>query len=199
MHSSSFGILFLTGVLAVASAGPGPRVSRVGPDSTVAGLSRLVGLWGPSASSPRAAQRPELRRRVVHDYSWTVQGKALRLREGYALGHREMAELDGLIYWNPATERIEFVAVGGPGPAEGRLFLGEYRLLADSAIERIYDVFYRTLADTPGEELGGARRRYREVYRPVGPDTIEATLDWWRGGRWEPFGPGTYTVVRLAA
>jgi len=135
----------------------------------------------------------------VHDYSWTVGGKALRIQEGYRLGQHEAAELDGMVFWNPATERIQFVAVAGRGPDRGRYFEGEYHILADSTVERVYDVFYRTLADTPGEQLGGARRRYREIYRWVTPDSVRASLDWWRAGRWQPFGPDSYTVVRVPA
>jgi hypothetical protein len=143
---------------------------------------------------PRQPDQP-----IVHDYSWTVGGKALRIREGYRLGQHEAAELDDMVFWNPATERIQFVAVAGRGPDRSRYFEGEYHILADSTVERVYDVFYRTLADTPGEQLGGARRRYREIYRWVTPDSVRASLDWWRAGRWQPFGPDSYTVVRVPA
>ncbi len=162
------------------------------PDSTLAGLSRLVGLWGPATLAPGQRGQP-----IVHDYSWTVGSKALRIREGYLLGHTEDAQLDGMVYWNPSTETIQFVAVAGKGEGQGRFFTGEYRVLADSTVERTYDVYYRTLVDTPGEQLGGSRRRYREVYRWVTPDSVHATLEWWRDGRWQPFGPGTYDVVRV--
>jgi hypothetical protein len=161
------------------------------PDSTLAGLAPLVGAWRPASDDPQYAGR------IVHDHRWTVGGKALRVREGYAVGKIDDAEVDGIVLWNPATERIEFVAVGGHGPGQGRYFTGEYRVLADGAFERIYDVFYRSLADTPGEELGGGRRRYREVYRLAGADTLNATLDWWREGNWEPFGPGRYSLIRV--
>jgi hypothetical protein len=52
------------------------------------------------------------------------------------------------------------------------LFRGRYFRHADGLIERQYDAFYRTLADFPGEELGGLRRRYRETVRFVSPDSI---------------------------
>jgi hypothetical protein len=66
-------------------------------------------------------------------------------------------------------------------------------------IEREYEVFYRTLADVPGEQLGGLRRRYRETATFSAPDTIQTTLEWWSGGAWRPFGPfrrGTYVRAR---
>jgi hypothetical protein len=176
---------------ALLSPSSGSTQTSPRPDSTVAGLERLIGLWAPAAAGDRDGKR------IAHDYSWTVGGKAVRIRENYSLGNPDAAELDGMVLWNPATERVEFIAVAGHGPDQGRYFEGEYLFRADGAVERVYDVFYRTLADTPGEQLGGARRRFREVYRWAGPDTVHATLDWWRAGRWQPFGPGRYTVVRV--
>jgi hypothetical protein len=40
-------------------------------------------------------------------------------------------------------------------------------------------VFYRNLADIPGEEYGGSRRRYIETVTFVTPDSIDTTLKWW--------------------
>jgi hypothetical protein len=182
-----FPALLLVGSLTLAPHASAQEAAEA-PDSTLAGLAGLIGEWAPGPGGPTGV--------IVHRYDWTVGGKALRVREGYPTGAVEKAELDGLAYWNPATERIEFTAVAGRGPGQGRYFEGEYRILENGAVERIYDVFYRTLADMPGEELGGSRRRYREVYRFADPDTIEATLEWWRDGRWQPFGPGAFTVVR---
>ncbi len=159
------------------------------------GLQSLVGRWGAPAAA--AARRPELADRVIHDYGWMVGRNALRLRESYRPGEPEAAQLEGIIYWNPASETIEFVAVAGHGPGQGRVFEGEYRLLADGSVERVYQVFYRTLEDIPAEEMGGMSRRYREVYQPVTPDSTRATLDWWIDGAWRPYGPGVYHLVRV--
>jgi len=181
-------------VLAVAfpwcAAGQGP--SAANPLDEVAWL---IGSW---AVPPEVvATQPELAGHIVHDYAWTVGVNAMRVRESFRAGAAEESEVDGIVYWDPATRRIEFVAVGGHGREQGRLFRGEYRLLAGGEVERIYDVFYRTPADMPGEELGGNSRRYREVYR-LEEGRIFATLDWWRDGAWRPFGPGTYELVRVA-
>lgn len=146
-------------------------------------LSPLLGAWG-------APQAPD---RIVHDYRWTVGGQAMRVREGFASAEPDAAELDGTVFWSPEHGRIEFVAVAGED--HGRLFRGEYRALDDGRIERVYTVFYRTAADTPGEELGGLERRYREVYTIEG-EALQATLEWWRDGRWQPFGPGKYALVK---
>jgi hypothetical protein len=58
----------------------------------------LIGLWAPAAAGDRDGKR------IAHDYSWTVGGKAVRIRENYSLGNPDAAELDGMVLWNPATE-----------------------------------------------------------------------------------------------
>ena len=162
-----------------------PAVRGYVADSSLAILEPMIGEWQPLGLPDSLARLdPPI---VAHRYEWTVGRQAIRLRESYR-GDPDTAELDGLVYWNPGTERIEFVAVAGHGPGQGRLFQGEYRQLEDGSIERIYDVFYRTLADMPGEEFGGSRRRYREVYTPVGSDSISSTLDWFHEGAWRGFG-----------
>lgn len=158
-------------------------------------LAPMIGTWG--APDSVVAKYPRLADHVVHAYRWGVGPHAIDLRESFRAGHPDSAELKGLIFLDPATERIGFVAVAGTGAEGGRLFRGEYHVLADGAIERVYDVFYRSAADTPGEELGGRRRRFRETYRSEGPDNITSTLEWWLDGTWQPFGPGRYALVRL--
>jgi len=167
-------------------------------DSTLAFLEPLIGEWHP-AELPDSLEQltPPI---VGHAYEWTVGRKAIRLREIYRAGSADAAQLDGLVYWNPATERVEWVAVAGHGGGEGRLFVGEYRQLADGAIQRTYDVFYRSLADTPGEAFGGSRRRYRETYRFESADRIASTLDWFHDGAWRGFGPfATGGATRLTS
>jgi hypothetical protein len=173
-----------------------PASAQATGDSTLIGFAALVGSWSPSRSPGRTQQPVPPPDFVLHQYAWTVNGMALRVRENFRAAHPEAEELDGMVYWNPATERVEFLAVGGGGPGQGRLFQGEYRVLADGAVERVYDVFYRTLADTPGEEFGGSRRRYREIYRWVTADSVKVSLDWWHERQWRPFGPGAYAMVR---
>lgn len=162
-----------------------PPVAGAARDGSLQGLRPLVGAWGPKEAPDR----------IVHDYRWTVGEQALRMREGFARGEAERADLDGTVFFSPEHGQIEFVAVAGRGAGEGRLFRGEYRVLDDGRIERVYSVFYRTPADTPDEELGGLERRYREVYTIDG-DALAATLEWWRDGRWQAFGPGEYSLVR---
>jgi hypothetical protein len=170
-----------------------PPVRGYLADSSLAFIEPLVGAWRP-LDVPDGIDASI----IAYDYRWTVGRKALELREGFPFGDPEAARLDGMIYWNPATERVEFVAVAGAGEGEGRLFVGQYRGLEDGSIEREYEVFYRTPEDIPGEELGGSRRRYREVYRMVTPDSIASTLDWFHDGAWRPFGrSGTSGFKRM--
>ncbi|MCB9869977.1 MAG: hypothetical protein H6837_08980 [Planctomycetes bacterium] len=170
-------------VRAGGSAPPAePAAARA---ASIEGLAPLLGTWSPEADKEH----------IVHDYSWTVGRQALRLREGYRAGRPEAAQLDGLVFLDPANGTIRFVAVAGHGKGQGRVFDGTYTVHGDGRIERTYRVTYRTLADVPGEQLGGMTRRYREVYTLAG-NRLSATLEWWRDGRWQPFGRGTYALER---
>lgn len=194
MHQSrslhSLGIAIVFAFVALGSTGAAaqtPAVRGYLADSSLAFLAPLIGEWRPMAV-PDSIKRlnPPV---VAWAYRWVVGKRAIEVRESFRQGQADSALLSGLIYWNPATELVEFVAVAGHGPGQGRLFRGEYRLRADGAIEREYDVFYRTLADIPGEQLGGSRRRYREAYTLVTPDSIASALDWFHDGEWRPYGP----------
>jgi hypothetical protein len=179
-------------LVAIALALPSGLTAQNAPvrgyvsDSSLTFLAPLIGAWHP-LGLPDSLERldPPI---VAHEYRWIVGRKAIQIRESFRLGSADAALLTGMVWWNPATERVEFAAVAGPGPGEGRLFRGEYRLLDDGTIERTYDVFYRAPADVPGEDMGGLRRRYRERYRMASPDSITSTLEWFHDGAWRPFG-----------
>jgi hypothetical protein len=160
-------------------------------------LQPMIGEWAPVVPDSVLQRRPQLRNQVVHGYQWTVGQNAIRLREGYPRGEETRSELDGLIYWDPSRQQVLFVAVAGHGEGAGRLFYGEYTRLSDGRIERVYDVHYRTRGDMPGEEFGGTRRRYREIYTLTPDGRADAQLDWWHEGRWQPFGPGHYSMKRI--
>jgi len=183
-------LIFLTVML---FGTPAAAQRAVTLDSTMRFLEPLRGTWAPVPQPGRGVPPPDF---VLHAYDMTVGGKAMRVRESYRLGSPENAELDGLLLWNPASEQVEFTAVAGPGPGQGRVFHGVYQRLATGEIERTYSVMYRSAADVPGEELGGRVRRYRETYAFVTGDSVTARLDWWRDGRWQPFGPGRYAFIR---
>ncbi len=174
-------------------------LSQAPANNPLAFLQPLIGEWVPNVPDSILRQRPELKNLVAHHYAWTVGRNAIRLRENYARGKPDSSELDGLIYWDPTKQLVEFVAVAGHADGQGRLFHGEYTRLSDGRIERVYDVQYRTKADMPGEELGGTRRRYREVYTVESRTVLSFTLEWWRDGRWQPFGYGVgkYVLTRL--
>ena len=164
------------------------------PDETIAALAFLEGRWRIPAGDPALEQYPALARLNIVEATWVVGGKAMRWLDH--VGPDRPAEAEGLVYWDPALEKIRFVGVGGPGAGQGRLFVGTWTPLADGRVERLYDVYYRTPADTPGEELGGSRRRYRDVWATDGPDAVIHTLEWWHEGRWQPYARGTYRLVR---
>ena len=181
-------ILFAVMLTAQPLAAQRPAVVRgFLADSSLAFLAPLIGEWMPllpDSMIQRIGFQP-----IAGNYRWVVGRQAIQFRENYrAGGDPDSALLHGMIYWNPATETVEFTAVAGPLAGEGRLFRGAYRQRENGTIEREYDVFYRTLADIPGEEYGGSRRRYLETVTFVTPDSIDTTLKWWFDGAWRPFG-----------
>lgn len=172
-----------------------PAASAV-PDSTLRVLEFLTGQWRIPPGDSLLERRPELAGMLVIDAEWAVGGKAIRYREQVFPESDRGAELEGLIYWDPAREQIRFTAVAGHDDGQGRLLVGEFTPLDDGRIEKVYDVYYRTLADMPGEELGGARRRFREVLEPTGADRFTHSLEWWHEGRWQRWARGHYELVR---
>lgn len=182
--------LLLIGALAL-SARP---VSAQALDSTLAPLAGLLGGW--MVPDQVAAQRPELAGQYIVHASPVVGGHAIRYREHVPFGEPAVAELEGLIVWHPAEEHYRLFAAAGRGDPGGRIFVGTLTPLADGRIEKVYDVYYRTAADVPGEEHGGLRRRYREIIEFPTVGRMVFTLDWWVDGRWQPFGAGRYELGR---
>jgi hypothetical protein len=175
---------------------PAAEAQAPSPDATLAALDFITGRWRVPDGDPALQAYPHLADLVILEVGWVVGGKALRWREHVAAADPTDAELEGLVVWDPAEERIRFTMVAGRGDGEGRLFVGTFTPLADGRVEKVYDVYYRTAADTPAEELGGTRRRFREILEPDGPDGLTHSLEWWRDGRWQPFNRGRYSLVR---
>jgi hypothetical protein len=178
------------------SLAPPARPQANAPDSVMAPFAFLEGDWIPDSTTGVFTQNPDLRGMIVAQFTWIVGQKAFRFKENLRPDEGDGAELEGMVHWNPATEKVELVAVAGKGPGQGRLFVGEYRALADGRVERIYDVYYRTPADMPAESLGGSRRRYREILDGSTPNRIDFTLEWWLYGQWQQFRRGNYSLVR---
>jgi hypothetical protein len=180
-------LAFATLVAAAPLSPQQPAVRGYLADSTLGFLAPLEGSWQPvlpDSMLQRIGHVP-----IAGNYVWVVGKRAMVLRESFAAGADPLTGLvQGMIYWNPATEKVEFMAVAGPDEGQGRLFQGEYRLREDGTIEREYDVYYRTMADIPGEVFGGSRRRYLETVTFVTADSITTTLKWWHDGAWRPFG-----------
>lgn len=192
--------LGLSACLAWAALAPVPAAAQdLTPIVTAADMQALdfmTGRWWIPRGEEVLTRNPELTDVVILEVTPIVGGHAMRVLEHTPVTGPADAEVDGMIYWDPAEERLEFVAVGGRAEGQGRLFVGEYRALADGRVERVYDVHYRTAADMPAEDRGGSRRRYREVYAPDGPDGLTHSLEWWVGGEWRPFGQGRYRLER---
>lgn len=189
-------VVLVVSLALVPGHGGSPAPVWAGPQAgnPLAGLAPLVGRWSIPESDSIVLSRPELRTLIVAENAWAAQGRVIHHRENFQPGDPAGAQLDGIVYWDPVQERIRFVA----GTGYGGVFEGEYAVWNDGRIARTYDVYYPTPDAAPGDELGGRRRRYREVYAVVGTDSLHATLDWWKDGGWQPFRRGEYGLRRVA-
>lgn len=193
-----------TALLTLAFSLPARAESQAGPqvrgylnDSSLAFLKPFLGRWRPVVTyAPPGQSAPA--RVVAEDYRWAVGAKAILYRENYPFPAEDSAQVVGMIYWNPSTERVEYLGVSGTGVGQGHLYQGEYHELEDGSVERVFEGFYRTLEDIPGDAFGGTRRRFRQRFEFVTPDTIAYQLEWFHNGAWRPFGRfARNTLVRL--
>jgi hypothetical protein len=166
-------------------------------DSSLALLRPLIGRWRPLMVVGPSV--PEGETLVAEEYRWVVGGKAIHYFENFLLSRPDSAQVDGLIYWNPATERVELVAVAGSGVGQGHLYTGEFHQLEDGTLERVFDGFYRSREDIPADAFGGMRRRYRQRFQFFTADSVGFSLEWFHDGAWRPFGGrlSHNTLVRI--
>jgi hypothetical protein len=172
-------------VVPTLAAQSAPPVRGYLNDSSLALLRPLIGRWRPLVVYNAAALPPGAMI-VAEDFRWTFGGKSIHYRENYVAPNADSALVEGTIYWNPATERVEFRAVSAAGA--GHLYVGEYRALADGRLEREFTGYYQSAADVPADALGGTRRRFRQRFEFFSADSVGYSLEWFHDGAWRPFG-----------
>jgi hypothetical protein len=172
-------------VVPTLAAQSAPPVRGYLNDSSLALLRPLIGRWRPLVVYNAAALPPGAMI-VAEDFRWTFGGKSIHYRENYVAPNADSALVEGTIYWNPATERVEFRAVSAAGA--GHLYVGEYRALADGRLEREFTGYYQSAADVPPDALGGTRRRDPQRVELLAADTLGDTHEWFHNRAWRPFG-----------
>jgi hypothetical protein len=101
-------------VVPTLAAQSAPPVRGYLNDSSLALLRPLIGRWRPLVVYNAAALPPGAMI-VAEDFRWTFGGKSIHYRENYVAPNADSALVEGTIYWNPATERVEFRAVSVAG------------------------------------------------------------------------------------
>ena len=185
----------LAGAFAVADI---PEPSGTEAPHPLAVFEPYIGRWQLPADSPFLADHPEFASQISIEWEWGPRRRAVRNIEGFPPGERSAAIVEGTIGWDPAAGRIVFMQ---SQTRDDLLFRGEYTVGPDNELNRTYEVSYGPDQDRPAPELPGNVRRFREIFRPDGPDALNVQLDIYdfTAGGWNPWGRygGTYRLVRL--
>lgn len=172
--------------------------SAEGPDGRLqadklAVFEPLIGHWAAPPDPDATDDPPD----VQQSFQWGPRRMLVRVLEGLSVPFADGAHdpvLEGIVFYDHAEGDYPFHA----STRFGWTFAGRYRVMANNKLERVYEVHYAENEPwMPVPELGGQVRRYREIYTFLDPDHLSIQLDIWRDGDWQPFGPGTYELLRL--
>lgn len=144
--------------------------------SPYAALESLVGEWntGPEGAPPTFVQR----------ISWGTRRSYLRYSASLArAADAEHLHLEGMIVWNPASRRFDYLFVVEPGSLS--LEQGEIRVEADGLVVR------EVLLARADGSLG----RFRQTFRALSDGTFETSLMRQDGETWQPTFPGSERLV----
>jgi hypothetical protein len=186
---TGFSRVTFTRIGAATDTGPAARQQS----DKLAAFAAFIGEWLPAPDDAVLEQRPDMRGKVAHALEWGPRRMHLRVLENYPSGNPDEAVAQGFVYWDHLDQAFNFAM----STAYGWTFEGKYRLPGNGSLERTYDVHYRDGEEyIPVPEMGGQLRRFRETYVLETSDSIKATLEIFRDGAWQPFGPGEYAMVR---
>lgn len=147
-------------------------------------FANFIGTWQ-APDSILAKFPPEMAARPLVTYEWGSQKRIVRLFEVHAPDQKEEGLLEGFVLWNPVTHKVEFYAYNKESDF---LFRGEYTILEENRIQRIYDVYYPT--DHRFYKGGNAVITFRET-SSLSEDkkTKFNTVEYFnkRDGRWDPW------------
>lgn len=160
----------------------------------LAGFAPFLGEWLPAPDPETLKQRPSLAHTVAFQLAFGPQQKLLRVYESYPLsGGASEAIVEGIAYFDHIETHIHFDA----SSRYGWTFHGRYEMPDANTLVREYDVRYAKDEEyIPYPDWGGQVRRFRETWKLVAPDRIEATLDVFHNGEWQPHFPGVHLLKR---
>ncbi len=153
-------------------------------ENPLEGLSYYIGTWGFPKNDPFVQKRPELKDLKIIDFAWGADNKVIHSKTGiYTEGGKKMFS-EGIITYNPTTNKLVWLEFQLDGPF---LFEGEYVLMGNNKVQRIYTVHYpKGYKQIPHPEVSGWTRLYRETFIPTSENSIDWVTETYIEGKWKP-------------
>lgn len=157
-------------------------------------LSNYIGVWRPSYDHPMLEKDLKLKNLKVIDFQWGTDRKVIHSKTGFYSATKKEIMSEGLITYNPTTDKIVYIEYQIDG---SMLFEGEYQLLDNHKVRRVYDVYY-PIGDTtiPYPEKEGWVRTFRETFTPKSKNAIDWSTEILIDGEWIKRGWDYFVAVR---
>ncbi len=142
------------------------------PGNPLEQLSYYIGTWGPHPDDIMVKKDLKMKDFKVIDFKWGKNKRVIWSRTGVFSDQKEEISSEGMITYNPNTQKIVWLEYQIDNEL---LFEGEYILLGENKVQRVYTVYYaKDYPDIPNPQLEGWTRKYRETFTP----TSNHTIDW---------------------
>lgn len=154
-------------------------------------FKNFIGTWQ-APDTVLAKFPPEMAEKPLVTLEWSSEKKIIRFYEVHAPGKKEESVLEGMAFWNPVTHKVEFYAYNKDSDF---LFKGEYTILEENLIQRVYEVYYPI--DHQFYKSGNAVITFRETSSLSEDKKIkhnEVVYYNKRDGRWDPW--STSAMIR---
>ena len=145
-------------------------------------LSYYIGVWGPPNNDPMIKRDPKMINLKVIDFQWGAFKRVILSRTGLFSNDTNQVFSEGIITYNPNTKKIVWLEYQIENEI---LFEGEYIVLEENKIQRVYTVYYaEDYPSIPLPELPGWTRKFRETLTPTSNNNIDWLTEVWVNGKW---------------
>ncbi len=172
--------------------GDGATSGEPDRDPRLSGFDPFIGMW--DAPEALLERNPSLAEYFARSWSWGPHGTIVRLGESVHKEDPNRTVFEGIAYWHPSHERVEFT---GYNARMYFAFEGHY-VFGPDALTRIYTVHYPSDFEHPTyPEVTGPVREFRGELRLVEPDLLEQRTFMRIDGEWVPWPTREGGVVRV--
>ncbi|MBQ4822013.1 hypothetical protein [Aquimarina sp. MMG016] len=145
-------------------------------------LSYYIGTWGPPSDDPIIKRDAKYKDLKVIDFKWGHNKRVIWSKTGLFSDQKKEVYSEGMITYNPNTQKIVWLEYQIDNEI---LFEGEYIMLGEHKVQRVYTVFYaENYPDIPNPQLKGWTRKYRETFTPTSEHTINWLTETLIHGKW---------------